>query len=129
MSNKNIHVQACTSKFNLVFGTKCNRKQVTFFYNTYMYLALCDVMWIYSENSVYNEILGTGIFCIFCYISHMNQYKSNQINSLGLEKIVCYIRYFVVSDLFIYRVSTVSLNENHNGVTATLVRTRRELMA
>ena len=29
------------------------------------------------------------------------QYKTKEINSLGQEKLVCYIRYFVISDLFI----------------------------
>ena len=45
--------------------------------------------------------LGTGKFCllyqIFCYISSKKQFKTKQLISLGPDKIVCYIRYFVRS--------------------------------
>ena len=41
----------------------------------------------------------------FFFISVVNkEYKIKKINSLGLEKLlklVCYIRYFVISDLFV----------------------------
>ena len=55
----------------------------------------------------YNKILGTKIFCllyqIFCYISVVKKKKKKRklLNSLGPENFVHYIRYFVISDLFI----------------------------
>ena len=57
--------------------------------------------------SQHNEILGTKKFCLLSdiVISVVHkQYKTKEINSLGPEKLVCllcYIRYFVISDLFI----------------------------
>ena len=55
----------------------------------------------------YNKIFGTEKFCllyqIFCYISSKKtQYKTKEINSLGPEKLFCYIRYSILSyqDLF-----------------------------
>ena len=45
---------------------------------------------------LYNEVP------LYFVISVVNkQYKTKEINSLALEKLVCYIRYFVISDLFI----------------------------
>ena len=42
------------------------------------------------------------MFVIYFVISVVNkQYKTKEIHSLGPEKLVCYIRYFVISDLFI----------------------------
>ena len=37
------------------------------------------------------------------------QYKTQEINSLGLEKLVRYIRYFVISDLFILSFHCINL--------------------
>ena len=48
--------------------------------------------------------LGLGNFVF--YFSSKNNTKQKQFISLGPDKIVCYI-YFVISYLFIYRVSTV----------------------
>ena len=60
---------------------------------------------MYTVETQYNEILGTEKFCllyqIFCYISSQKHYKTKKMYSLGLEKLVCYIRYCVISDLFI----------------------------
>ena len=66
----------------------------------------CDMFDVQSSDTVitvetqYNEILGTRIFFflyqIFGYICQYlvkKQYKTKQINSLGPEKTVCYIRY------------------------------------
>ena len=42
------------------------------------------------------------VYFRYFVISVVNkQYKTKEINSLGPEKLVCYIRYFVISDLFI----------------------------
>ena len=62
----------------------------------------------------YNEILGTRKFCLLYQISCLSvvykQYKTKEIISLGLEKTVCYIRYFVIFFRSLYkRVSTVEI--------------------
>ena len=74
-----------------------------FYYAFYTVCQSCVKIWFFVEwytvetRYMYNEILGTGKFCllyqIFCYISTQQTYKTKQINSLGPEKMVCYIRY------------------------------------
>ena len=52
---------------------------------------------------------------VFCYISSKKQYKTKQINSLGPKKIVCYIRYFVISYLFISSFHRIPLKVYATG--------------
>ena len=60
----------------------------------------------YTVETWYNKILGTEIFFYIRYfvISVVNykQYNTDQINPLGPEKLVCYIRYFVIRMYQIY---------------------------
>ena len=47
------------------------------------------------------------------------QYKTKEINSLGLEILVCYIGYFVISDLFILsfcHIEITVINNNNNSI-------------
>ena len=70
----------------------------------------------------YNEVLGTITFCllyqIFCYIIIFKQCKTKQIVSLGPEKTVCYIRYFVISNLFISSFHCIYSDYMHAGKMA-----------
>ena len=60
----------------------------------------------YNEVPLYNEILWDSDFMFV--ISVVNkQYKTKEIHSLGPEKFVCYIRYFVIYQISLYRISTV----------------------
>ena len=56
----------------------------------------------------YNEVLGTGdffllLYQVFCYVITQKsiQNKVLKMIPLGLEKLVCYIRYIFISDLFL----------------------------
>ena len=81
----------CYIRFLLISGWK--NKRNTKSWDQQNYLVITGFCYI---RPLYNEVP------LYFVISVVNkQYKTKEINSLGLEKLVCYIRYFVISDLFI----------------------------
>ena len=69
----------------------------------------------------YNEILGAENFfgnIRYFMISVVNkQYKTKEINSLGPKELVCFIRYFVISHLFISSFHCKFSHDNANFCT------------